>query len=48
MDGTVSALRAYTPDELLEIARGVPGSEAYVWRAGRAGNALSLVGYPKG
>ena len=47
-DGTVSALRAYTPDELLEIARGVPGSEAYVWRAGRAGNALSLVGYPKG
>jgi hypothetical protein len=45
-DGTVSALRAYTPDELLEIARTVPGSDEYVWEAGTAGSALYLTGTP--
>ncbi len=45
-DGTVSALRAYAPDELLEIARSVPDGDSYAWSAGRSGNALSLIGYP--
>jgi hypothetical protein len=45
-DGTVSALRAYTPDELLELARSVPGAEGYRWQAGVAGKALYLVGTP--
>ncbi|MBX7190651.1 MAG: hypothetical protein K1X94_01255 [Sandaracinaceae bacterium] len=46
-DGTVSALRAYSPDELLAIARSVPGSDGYVWRAGVEGNALYLAGIPR-
>jgi hypothetical protein len=46
-DGTVSALRAYTPDELLAIARTVPGGGRYHWRAGSAGRALYLTGVPK-
>ena len=46
-DGTVSALRAYTPDELLELARSTPGSERYVWEAGTAGSALYLTGIPE-
>lgn len=45
-DGTVSALRAYTPEELLELARSVPGSERYTWEAGVAGPALYLTGAP--
>lgn len=45
-DGTVSALRAYTPEELLEIARSVPGAERYEWEAGSAGLALFLTGRP--
>jgi hypothetical protein len=45
-DGTVSALRAYTPDELLALARAVPGGEAYAWDAGVVGSALYLVGRP--
>ena len=45
-DGTVSALRAYTPDELLELARSVPGSERYSWEAGVSGQALYLTGAP--
>lgn len=43
-DGTVSALRAYTPEELLVLARGVPGAERYEWEANRAGRALYLTG----
>ena len=45
-DGTVSALRAYAPEELLEIARSVPGGEGYVWDSGRGGQALFLWGRP--
>lgn len=46
-DGTVSALRAYAPDELLEIARSVPGADRYHWAADRAGPALYLTGVPR-
>lgn len=46
-DGTVSALRAYTPEELLAIARAVPGSERYHWEAERAGSVLVLTGRPQ-
>ena len=45
-DGTVSALRAYTPEELLELARAVPGGDGYQWRAATAGRALYLAGTP--
>lgn len=43
-DGTVSALRAYTPEELLAMARSVPGGEGYEWEAGQEGAALYLTG----
>lgn len=46
-DGTVSALRAYSPDELLELARSVSGSDGYAWEAGSAGKALYLIGTPR-
>lgn len=46
-DGTVSALRAYTPDELLELARSVPGDDRYEWEAGVEGAALYLTGRPR-
>lgn len=46
-DGTVSALRAYTPDELLDIARSIPGGDRYAWAAQRGGLGLSLTGRPK-
>lgn len=46
-DGTVSALRAYTPDEVLAMARSVPGGERYVWEAGVIGSALYLTGMPE-
>lgn len=51
-DGTVSALRAYTPDELDAFARQVTGADAYQWKAGvTSGNgpakAVYLVGVPK-
>lgn len=46
-DGTVSARRAYSPDELLELARSVPGADAYRWDAGIGGNALYLTGVPR-
>ena len=46
-DGTVSALRAYTPEELLAIARTVPGGGRYDWRSAAAGRALYLTGVPK-
>lgn len=45
-DGTVSALRAYVPEELLAIAQAVTGSEGYVIEAGRGGRALYLIGRP--
>lgn len=46
-DGTVSALRAYTPEELLELARSVPGGNAYTWQAERTGKSLYLTGHPR-
>jgi hypothetical protein len=46
-DGTVSALRAYTPEELLALAREAPGAEGYDWDAGVAGSALYLTGAPR-
>jgi hypothetical protein len=46
-DGTVSALRAYTPDELLALAASVPDSAGYHWEAGRAGPSLFLTGYER-
>jgi hypothetical protein len=46
-DGTVSALRAYTADEILEIARSVPGAETYAFEAGVVGSALYLTGRPR-
>jgi hypothetical protein len=46
-DGTVSALRAYTPDEVLAIARAVPGADTYAWSAGVEGRALYLTGVPR-
>jgi hypothetical protein len=45
-DGTVSALRAYSPEELLALARAVPGGDGYVWESGRGGQALYLTGRP--
>lgn len=45
-DGAVSALRAYQPEELLEIARAQPGSEGYIFEAGSAGQALYFTGRP--
>lgn len=45
-DGTVSALRAYTPAELLALARAVPGGDGYIWDAGIVGSALYLSGRP--
>lgn len=48
-DGTVSALRAYTPEELLALARSVPGGERYRWAAERRGQSLILTGHePRG
>lgn len=46
-DGTVSALRAYTPDELLTLARSVPGGDHYVWSSGVGGAAVYLTGRPR-
>lgn len=46
-DGSVSALRAYAPEELLELARSVPGGDKYTWDAGVAGSALYLTGVPQ-
>jgi len=47
-DGTVSAVRAYTPEELAALAREVPGADAYVWESGRAGSGLTSVLYLTG
>lgn len=46
-DGTVSALRAYEPDELLALARNLPGAKDYVWEAKRVKSALYFMGYPR-
>ena len=46
-DGTVSALRAYGPGEVLELARSVPGGDTYTWHAGVEGRALYLTGVPR-
>ncbi|MEZ4394750.1 MAG: hypothetical protein R3A48_27055 [Polyangiales bacterium] len=46
-DGTVSALRAYTADEALALARAAPGADGYDWDAGVAGPALYLLGAPR-
>jgi hypothetical protein len=45
-DGTVSALRAYAPDEVLAIARSAPGASRYAFDAGVEGRALWLTGVP--
>lgn len=47
-DGTVSALRAYAPDEVLAIARAVPGADGYEFDAGVEGRALWFTGVPRG
>jgi hypothetical protein len=44
-DGTISALRAYEPEELAAIARSVPGASHYIWESGRAGSGLRSVLY---
>jgi hypothetical protein len=44
-DGTVSALRAYTPEELLALAKTVPGGERYRWAVERAGRVLVVTGH---
>jgi hypothetical protein len=46
-DGMVSGLRAYTPEELLDLAHAVRGGERYEWKATRAGPGLCLIGCPK-
>lgn len=45
-DGMVSSLRAYLPEELLTIAKSVPGSENYTWESKASGQALFLTGVP--
>lgn len=45
-DGTVSALRAYLPEELLALARRADARGRYQWAVDRAGGALSLIGRP--
>jgi hypothetical protein len=47
-DGMVSALRAYTPEELEALARSVPGASHYLWDAGRAGSGVRSVLYLTG
>jgi len=37
VDGVVSCLRTYTPDELRELAESVDGATGYAWTAGHAG-----------
>jgi hypothetical protein len=45
-DGTMSALRSYTADEVLQLAKSVPGADRYVWAAGEHGSAVYLTGRP--
>jgi len=50
IDGVVSCLRTYTPDELRELAKSVDGATGYDWTAGHAGGGpipmTYLVGTP--
>jgi hypothetical protein len=46
-DGTVSAMRAYTPDELLAMAAEADVEGRYRWDAGVGGKALYLCGRPR-
>lgn len=46
-DGTVSALRAYSPEELLDLAHRVPGAESYEWASAKGGMGLYLTGRPR-
>lgn len=50
IDGVVSCLRTYTPDELRELARSVDGATGYDWTAGHAGGGpipmTYLIGLP--
>lgn len=41
-----SALRAYSPDELLSLAQAVPGAAGYRWESRVIGSALYLTGVP--
>ncbi|MFN3984448.1 MAG: hypothetical protein ACK4KV_03115 [Rhodocyclaceae bacterium] len=43
-DGFVSALRTYTPDEILEMAKSTPRGDTYEWQAGIARFGLLPVG----
>ena len=45
-DGVVSALRVYTPAEMLAMAAGVPGGDAYDWDAGVLQPKGAPVGVP--
>jgi len=47
-DGTVSALRAYRPDELAALVRDIPGADAYVWDIGSAGTGVRSVVFVTG
>jgi hypothetical protein len=52
-DGVGSNLRAYAPDELMNLVRQLPGHETYEWQAGLAAGGLPgvrvtyLVGVPR-
>lgn len=45
IDGVVSCLRTYTPDELRELASSVDGATGYGWTAGHAGGGPIPVTY---
>jgi len=42
-DGVVSVLRSYSPEDLEELAVGIPGSERYEWRFFNSRSALSML-----
>ena len=46
-DGTVSALRAHSPDELLAITRSLEGADRYAFTCDTRGLALALLGRPR-
>jgi len=45
-DGVLSCLRAYTPDEMREMAARAGGAD-YAWDVGETGAVMYLLGYPK-
>ncbi len=51
IDGVVSCLRTYTPDELRALTASVAGGDAYAWTAGEAGPGpipmTYLIGRPR-